>query len=613
MRIGVFAGFLLPIQGAVIGQEVAPSQLLASLVELDAPTYAGGLTVDHRALADRISQSIASRFGDDRDCGRPYPGNVIGIPQIPERLPSLDSVDPDLAFLIRALDSPSQEVRDVAAYTIGLLGPVAGEAAPFLEAKYADDSLMGGWFGVALERVTCDPVEDPEQYRTVPEAYFDARDDESSDAVIARLYLDENVEYPPWLLGYSRDAEDLLRQIVESPALSARKHMEALCLLVRRGPDPLRSVPSDTLLQLADSEDLDLRDCATRALFLLDHERGIPLFASGVREDDWAGHWDQELCELGSGAIAAEDGMAELATTSNWPRVANKAVDVLGCIRSSKYVPLLIDMLAGTDWTRAEHAALALGAIGQTSDEVIDALRMLSDSHWSERVRQAGMEALVALGVEQPSQKAEVDNDQIIIIGGSPPVDHGLPWCDDSGRYSLDGVEWFEIDWIESTLQDVPEGFPETAVWLQEIGTQAFLRVSDGWLFGSNGFESEGVFAHVADDGTITEWEKNWGVVPWGDASIENIVHVSGRYFAFGYEILKVDEGGVLFEIEQGSDGRWFTERTTVLPSGPRWHAVSPGGDLLLSDGPNSYAVIDRRVVPLMCESVFEGDYFDRR
>ena len=42
------------------------------------------------------------------------------------------------------------------------------------------------------------------------------------------------------------------------------------------------------------------------------------------------------------------------------------------------------------------------------------------------------------------------------------------------------------------------------------------------------------------------------------------------------------------------------------------FYAFAPGGELLLSDTPNDYAVIGNDVVPLKCEKTFSKSYFEK-
>ena len=333
-----------------------------------------------------------------------------------------------------------------------------------------------------------------------------------------------------------------------------------------------------------------------------------------MRDDSWAGDWDDDLCAFGVRAKAAEPKLLEVALRTDWARVQHKAVETLACVGSDKSVPVLVSMLDGPDWQLSQAAAITLGKLGIVTPDVLAALIALSEKHWSARVRKAASDALVALRARFPTPPGmnRMLEEEVLTLGGQPnPIDHGLPWCDESGRYSVDGNFWFMVKWAQPTFEPVPRGFRRKNVFLQGIGSQTFLRVDDGWLVGSNGFESEGTFAHVSDSGVVTEMEASEPGVPFGHAAINGIVRARQKYFAFGFELLKVGHAGALFEVSKSPDRKWSAKRVAVLPSAPWSHAVSPSGELLLSDGPNDYAVIDNRIVPLKCEKLRPGNFFD--
>ena len=289
--------------------------------------------------------------------------------------------------------------------------------------------------------------------------------------------------------------------------------------------------------------------------------------------------------------------------------MAREATRALGCIGSQNALPLLTARLTAPDWEANVAAATAIGQIGGAPPDTIAILERLSEHHWSVKVRNAADDALAALRgtSNQSPAKSQKGKIETITIGGPPsPVDHGLPWCDDRGRYSIDGKSWFFVKWIKPTPEKLPDGLPAKNVPLQGLGTQTFLHVGDGWLFGSDGFEDEGFLGHASQNFPFQELDQQ-------HASILGIVEVKGRYLAFGFELLKSsDRAGSLFELTRAADGSWHADRVLALPSAPTVYAFSPGGQLLLSDVPNDYAVIGNDVVPLKCERTFPKSYFDQ-
>jgi hypothetical protein len=220
-------------------------------------------------------------------------------------------------------------------------------------------------------------------------------------------------------------------------------------------------------------------------------------------------------------------------------------------------------------------------------------------------VKTAAWESLSGLDVSIPKPVPhygpwpEPDPNVVFIsTGPGGATDHGLPWCDEAGRYSIDGERWFEADWSVAEHEPVPAGFPEEGLQLiQGTGTQTFLRVDDGWVMGSSGFEGQGFLTHVSDAGERTHIEEPF-------TSVSGIVLVGDSMFTYSSWLAEVNRDG---------ERRWTSDLLLRLPSYTRAHAVSPDGYLLLSDGANDYAIVENRIVPLMCEMIFENSYFDER
>lgn len=600
------------------------------MLALDRANYNGGQSREDRAVADAIHAAMASRYTGTCEAPDPRAGELVGFigDRAKRRLPSLDRVDPDLAALIRALDHPRQEVRDVAAYTLGLLGPSAKDAIPFLEAKFGAHELpKGGWFNFAYGRVSCQQVSSADARHALPDAlippgpppqeYF-----EKMDALLVTLYRDPDYEYPPGFLSdnftaSSADAADMIARILDDPALSEQKRSEAAYVLLNRVKPEALGPALPALLHQINSTNDDIRFYVGYALVRLKRPEGVPLVAATLGQDgfrDWASDWWEDFCAMRHSAIAAEDKLIALAQHAEWPSVARRAVKALGCIGSVKSVPALMPMLAARDWQLNVVAAQAIGAIGVKSPELIDKLRSLSGTHWSSKVRAAANQALIGLNLasKPPPPPPHRDNgsgeegEQVVVVSNAlpGPFNHGLPNCDKSGRYSIDGTTWFSVRWSKPRYERLPAGFPRVRI-VQSVGTQTFLPVPGGWLMGSDGFEDEGVLAFVSRSGQVQH------ILEAYHATIMEIVEMQGRYFAFGLELLKDGDAGSLFEIKRDEAGVWHAERILTLPSIPEVYAIAPTGELLLSDGPNDYAVVNGDVAPLKCETTLPGNYFD--
>jgi HEAT repeat protein len=590
---------------------------LDALTALDTPNYIGGLTRQDRAMAARIHAAMAPRYTAVCNPARPEDGVLIGKMDDKTAVPPLASDDPDLAGLVRALDAPRQEVRDVAAYVIGLLGPSAKAALPTLEKRFGSD--VGGWVNFAYGAVSCQSVAGADFRHTLPPSLLPPEHPwkdflAKSARLMATLYLDPDIEYPPDMMGYayqnyglSQSAPvDLLARILGDGSLSLQKRREAaqaLSGLPAENLEPARAA----LEQATVGSDADIRFYAIRPLVALHDAAAVAPVIETIGYHAWLGYWDEQLCHLGPVVIAAEDRLIDVATHSDWPSVRRRATAALGCIKSAKALGVLVPMLDENDWALTLAVATAIGRIGVRDAQAEAVLDRLAARHWSSKVREAAARALGRLGARPVLPLPPKIGPQIVVVstGGPPPrIDHGLPWCNPKARYSLDGKRWFAVHWREPLYQPLPRGFHPKQPIVQTVGTQQFLQVPDGWLMGSMGFEDEGVLTHVARDGTID----NLGLGS-GEATMTGFARVHGRILAFGIEIAAVGDGGVLFDITRGPDGAWHATRRLILPGFPAAHALSPRGELLLTDGVESYAVIGDTIVPLKCERTL-GDYF---
>lgn len=622
--------------GCVTTPPGGATPLIAPILTIETARYVGGLTPEHRQIAEDIHAAMSPRYREQCPAPDPNDNQLIAFTDDePARtLPSLWRVDPDLASLIRALDHPRQEVRDLAAYIIGLLGPSAKAAQPFLRARWAARDEKGGWYGSALEKVSCEGIYAADFRRTIPDQFLPPREPfgsftETSARLIADLYLDERLEFPPGMMGDAYRIYGIapaairagvvpsLARILEDDRLSLQKQREAVQALIMVGPmDAAPAVPA--LVSRRDTTDSELRDLVIDALLTIGSEAAIPGLIERINGEVWR-NWRADTCWYGTAAISAEDRLIDVAQHGTFAFARYDAVDTLACIGSKKAVPMLVGMLEPPDWQLNEKAAVALGRIGVSNAEVIAALTKVYETHWSVRVRKTAWKTSAALGVPLPEPKmfyapeprkepqqptdGEVPETFIISTGGPLHFDHGLPWCDYRGKYSIDGRTWFSVNWVSPTLERVPQSF-KARRYLQTVGTHSFLRVGDGWLFGSQGFEGQGVFLYVNDAGAVTRL-----IEP--SASIASIFQWNGKYFAIGSEP-RAGDPGALIEISRSADGRWSGRTLLTLPGTALAYAIAPSGELLLGDGPNGIAIVDNRIVPLQCEVTSPESFFAR-
>ncbi len=606
----------------------APADLAALFDKLNAlstANYSGGLPRRNRALAAQIRSALTQQFpqipceqvGDGEGTLVGFADDAGDERKVPEDL------DPNLARLLKAFEHDRQEVRDTAAYTIGLIGPAAKSLESALRKRFAvmDSSLRvkGNWHNDAYAKVTCQSVVAADFRQVIPDAMLPPLEPwenflGQAATLMATLYLDENIEYPPGMMSHAYSsygmahkadpAVPLLARILENDRLSVQKQFEAATALGALEADVAKpALPA--LLRHTSTKDPQLRFAVTEALVRSKHSAAIPLLIERVelRWDHYA--WERALCQYGTLALPAEDALLNLVRVQDgWPTDVRSAALVLGCIGSKKSIPGLLSLLPFPDWQTQEVVAAVLGRLGDSKPEVVAALEKLAKAHWSKRVRTTAERALEKLA-GRFVDNGSLESFEVFELRWSPqPIDHGLPWCDDRGRFSIDGRGWFNVTWTKLNGK-VPKGFKRKAA---EIGTRHFLRVDDGWLYAANYGHEGGEFEHVSDDGRVTELSAAWhtsggGFVREGDAIL-----------GFGSQILISGEGGVLFDVARRSDGVWKATRIAALPSGATSaFAAGPNGEVLLSDEANKYAVIARQVVPLKCTRVHKGNFFDER
>jgi HEAT repeat protein len=625
LRSAFVAALLLIAAGAPSAAPRDIATLFAELNALDSPNYTGGLSRRHRALAEDIRTAMTAQF-PKVPCPASDPQvSLIGLDENADALKDTGKpIDSNLAALLKAFDHPRQEVRDTAAYTIGLLGPAANAAAPTLGKRFASREGKGNWHNDAYGKLICDNIVPADFRRVIPDALLPPQepwDDflRKSAVLMARLYLDPDIEYPPGMMGhtygnyaiasYAADAVPLLAQILDNDKLSVQKQVEAADAL--RVLDPEMAKPAlPALLRQVNTTNPALRFSVTEALIRASHPAAIPLLIKRVEEgyDHWG--WQGALCAFGPAAIAAEDALLNRARRDGvWPSDQRAAYRVLGCIGSRKALPTLLAALAFPDWQTQGSIAIALGQIPNPGDEAIAALENLTH-HWSSRVRSAAENALVK-HARRPAPPKQSDGAELIealdvdSFNGAAAIDHGLPWCDERGKVSIDGKSWFRVKWNKRKQEPIPKGFPKDVGQIIR-GTRAFLRVEDGWLYGADFGHYGGLFQHVSDNGKVSELDETW------HNATQGFVRDNDRILAFGYQLLKSGESGALFIIARNADGAWKAKRIAALPSPADASAKGPNGELLFTDGANTYAWIDD-VVPLKCEKTHKGSFFDRR
>ncbi len=625
MKVKIFlfiisATFLIGCQSTK-KQPMKVSPEIDILHQLDTKGFTGGLSLGNRRLSEKIQSALSVDF-KKVSCETPEPLAGILVSQkaskdIPQ-LSSLKGLNPIFIALVSALSHQRQEVRDTAAYSLALIGPSAIRALPFLSHNQSNKLLKGQWYNFAISKITCESWAGPDFRRVLVDGILPSERPwipflKKSATILANLYLDENIEYPEGMLGYNFgnfsfsntgiSAAPSLAKIADNESLSLQKRREALEALNHLEGDAA-SIAIPILKKLSTNPDDELKWQSQDLLIKLGQPQGVDFLITRIQEGDFVWSWEDELCTYGNDGVRAESELQKIVQNENWPKMLVGAVNALGCIGSKKAIPKLTKLLNSNNWLLAEAAAKALGKIGVIENTIISALNKTYQTSWSKIVRESARNALVNLGeLESSNRSHEEDNDENMIFMkmGPSPIDHGLPWCDETGKYSTDNERWFSINWESSERPEPPRNFPSK--YIADHGTRTFLKVDNGWLYGSE-------LGHY--DGEFLFWSENGEEYSLSDAytDIYKIMHHNNKIIAFGYQVIAGGDSGALFEIEK-VDGIWKAKQFLTLPSPPFGYAISPDGHLLLSDGPNDYAIIDREIVPLKCEKTFDGNYFN--
>lgn len=625
--VAIFAVAALTVARGEGGLPRDTATLFAELNALATANYTGGLPRRNRALAEEIRAAMMPQF-PVIECRSPdwRDGTLIspGEDTRPADLPA-GKIDANLWQLLSAFNHERQEVRDTAAYAIGLLGPSAVDARPALHNRFASWTGKGNWHNDAYAKVTCQSIGIADFREVIPDALLPPQEPwqdflRKAPVLMAKLYLDPGIEYPPGMMGYAytnhaipdyaADAVPLLAQVLDDDRLSVQKHIEAAEALQTLEPEMAKPALA-ALLRRADAADPALRHYVAEALIKANHDAAIPLLIERVEAGYLHWGWRQAICRFGTRALAAEDALLEMTIRDGeWPTNVREAYRALGCIGSRKAIPAMIAALSFPDWETRGAIAIALGGIANPGTEAITALEDLAARHWSKLVRISAENALIKLGRRPPRPDASagdyVEPMDVVRLhwSSSSPVDHGLPWCNPAGKYSIDGHAWFRIKWDTRKRAPIPKGFP---IKVPDWGTRQFVRVADGWLYGADFGHEGGQFQHISDAGKVSELDQTWHNTSQGFLREDTAI------LAFGAQVLKSGEGGVLFNVARNADGAWRAVRIATLPSPAHAQSRGPKGEILLSDGPNQYAVSAREIVPLKCDKTFPGGFFERR
>lgn len=347
---------------------------------------------------------------------------------------------------------------------------------------------------------------------------------------------------------------------------------------------------ADKLLPVLNTENEKLRSAIIDLLIKLKHPKGLEFISEELKHESLWG-WSDSICAYGTDAIELEEPLIRALHQYIYSYSKMDVMTSLGCIQSKKAIRHFRKLALSKDWEIAKSAVENLGSAGRNTWMVRRTLKKVIRQSWSSQIKTAAKKSLFLLG--NAAKYTENDINKVLVLG-PVSVDHGMPDCSAADQYSLDGQQWFSVDWVEESLPAAPQGFPKTM--LREYGTHVFFEVNNGWLFGSER-------GHY--DGDFIFWSVNesYRLQPWTD--IYSIFKHEGKILAIGYQIFADKLAGVIFEISE-HETKWQAQRVSTLPSPPLGYAIGLNNMLLLKDELNHYALLNDQIVPLQCRPVYE-------
>jgi hypothetical protein len=341
------------------------------------------------------------------------------------------------------------------------------------------------------------------------------------------------------------------------------------------------------------------------ALIGMRSERASAIFAHRLGRQPSANTL-RDLAEIGVAAQAAGPKLIELLDHDDW-EVRLAAARALGYIEYAPAAAALIDLLDEPSDIRLNWvAAEALGMMRNPA--AIDKLQEISTSHWYPPVRQAAALALTHIREGRPhtsrfhqrnfpsefyayhsmgrdaticdspsiARKPEPGNEKLAAAIDPEPLKL-LSYT--ATIVSYDASEETEakakadsdtgIKVIELTPDNIVEHREET----RQIPDVA-LRVSDGWLLGSDRGEWGGELVFRPDHGAIQRILED---------NIENVYHVGSRTIAVAGLAHMMINHGMLYQLTRAPDGQWSAAPWRSLPGAPRSSWLLETGDLLIN------------------------------
>ncbi len=601
--------------------------VLATIEQQHDRTHAIGIPPAVHEQALHLTRLVESALGKPLEkCLPPHvaQGEVIGFAK-PTEAARPSGIAP-IDALVDLLGSKRAVVRNSAAYLLGELGPAAITASPALK---RNDMI---WFAHALGRIECQPYGMGGARSAAfaaarvlhPHASLqtDGNDDVTKVAVL--LLEDGGLRWPDrFFASLTRDtstpesssidprAVKRLARIAIDSRREPRLRIDVTSLLGSLGLDA--AAGAKILHSATDSPDEELAYTTRSALARIGGKYGS-LAAAGLLRERQVPVWliENSLPAIGKHANALVEPLIDILGEDNWDE-AETAARMLGAIADDRAVEPLLRALEHRSWLVETAAATALHRWAARRRDVRDALQKTAMNHWSGRVRDAARVA----PVPPPAGDANGAGEATLSVEAFACfhrcfIDHRNGTCAGEdirdGRYMLPGTGVFDVTWSRAVRHPLPSGFPVAIVEdsRPDYGTNTFLRIEDGWLFGTDRWHYDGGIWFASG----TNPPQALGA--WGDSAVTilDTPHF-GRVF-IGKMFFTTGSTGVLARLER-DDSQWTISPVVALPSVPWAWSFAPDGTLLVADTANAVAVhADGRIENLSCPARLDVPGDDR-
>jgi hypothetical protein len=609
--------FLASTSGIAFAADVGIQSLATRIDALRDATYVGGMNSEMQAMAQEARELAQRELQRPlRACGsfNSLRGTLVNEEKAPD---DIDGPKLDVANMLAELwSSPRPVVRDTAAYVLGEVGPDAQRA---LAGKVFRFDHWTPWQAHAGSRIRCTRLSLGEVNRVIPQATVSAWITPSATpagrmaagnlTLLAEHALrDPELIWPDGLFADWLNDHDVEPDDEVAPAtlrslggiISDRRRPPGLRADVARlvetwGPKAAPAAPG-LRLALAEGNE-DLAYSAAGALLEIGGEAGVDGAQWMLAQDVPLEFHLNDLCSLGpSSASRLSSFYTKALTSPNWKN-AETAAKLLECVEANDSVDQLLVALDRPVWRIQVAAAKALRTLASSQAEVRARLDGLAKEHWSGVVRDAASGA--ADGRAVPADGLDVIDLGCFhrcYVAHNPSSCAGKEIRD--GLYAIDGGAPFRVRWNRVKRHAPPEGFPLNLAQDQRenYGSNTFLRVPGGWLYGTDRWHYDGEFAFVSDSGKRVALP-SFGREPAVLAEVPDF----GR-IALGRGLFFADDAGVLSVLNQDAEGNWSAEPRIALPTVPHAWAIAPDGRLLVADPDNAVAVWPSgRIANLQC------------